>query len=51
MITEWISQLTDHYEEVKCNRQRVIEQIKRYHPMQSAQAIIDLLEQKEGAVH
>ncbi|RUT28440.1 UDP-N-acetylglucosamine--LPS N-acetylglucosamine transferase [Paenibacillus zeisoli] len=51
VITEWMSQLTDNYEEVKHNRQRVIEQIKRYHPMQSAQAIIDVLEHKEGAVH
>ncbi|GIP22511.1 MULTISPECIES: glycosyltransferase [Paenibacillus] len=51
VITDWVTQLTEHYDEVQKKRQQVIEQINCYHPMQSAQAIIDLLEQKERAVH
>lgn len=43
-ITGWIDRLTHHYDEVVHNRNQVLEQIASYHPMQSAHAIIDLLE-------
>ncbi|WP_019639352.1 UDP-N-acetylglucosamine--LPS N-acetylglucosamine transferase [Paenibacillus fonticola] len=44
-ITKWINRLTVHYEEVVLTREKVLEQIASYHPMQSAQVIMDLLEQ------
>lgn len=44
-ITKWINRLTVHYEEVVSTREKVLEQIASYHPMQSAQVIMDLLEQ------
>lgn len=48
-ITKWIHRLTDRYDEVALAREKVLEQIAKYHPMQSAQAIMDLLE--ENKVH
>lgn len=44
-IEEWIYRLTDHYDEVALSREKVLEQIAKYHPMQSAQAIMDLLDE------
>ncbi|MFD1178528.1 glycosyltransferase [Paenibacillus puldeungensis] len=42
-ITNWIHRLTNHYEEVVQSREEVLNHIARFRPMQSAQAIIDLL--------
>ncbi|AZK48236.1 MGDG synthase family glycosyltransferase [Paenibacillus lentus] len=46
-IEEWIYRLTDHYDEVALAREKVLEQIAKYHPMQSAQAIMDLLDESK----
>ncbi|AWB43915.1 UDP-N-acetylglucosamine--LPS N-acetylglucosamine transferase [Paenibacillus sp. CAA11] len=45
VITNWVHQLTDNYEEVVRKRQEVLDHIDRYHPMGSARVIIELLEQ------
>lgn len=42
-ITHWIKRLTDNYEEVVRSREEVMDHIASYRPLQSAQAIIDLL--------
>ncbi len=42
-IITWIQRLTENYDEVVRSRQEVINHIAGYRPMQSAQAIIDLL--------
>ncbi|MGG6312268.1 MGDG synthase family glycosyltransferase [Paenibacillus macerans] len=42
-ITDWIKRLTRRYDEVVRSREEVMNHIARYRPMQSAQAIIDLL--------
>ncbi|MNM71114.1 Processive diacylglycerol beta-glucosyltransferase [compost metagenome] len=43
-ISTWIERLTDHYEDVVRTREIVLDQIASYYPLQSAQAIIDILE-------
>nr|WP_245339122.1 glycosyltransferase [Paenibacillus shirakamiensis] len=50
IIKDWIHRLTEHYDDVQARRQEVIQQINCYHPKQSAQAIMNLLEKKQGAV-
>lgn len=42
-ITAWIKRLTDNYDEVVRSRTEVLGHIESYYPLQSAQAIIDLL--------
>ena len=42
-IEGWIHRLLYNYEEVSRNREKVLEHIASYHPMQSAQAILDML--------
>ncbi|WP_334073787.1 MULTISPECIES: MGDG synthase family glycosyltransferase [Paenibacillus] len=45
-ITAWINRLTHNYEEVVRNREEVLNHIASYYPLQSAQAIMDLIEDK-----
>lgn len=49
-ITNWIKRLIDDYEEVTQEREKVLSQIASYHPMQSAQAIMDILESNNKAL-
>ena len=42
-IEGWIHRLLYNYPEVLRTREEVLEHIASYHPMQSAQAILDLL--------
>lgn len=42
-ITDWIKRLTEQYDEVVRKREEVLNHIAKFRPMQSAQAIIDLL--------
>lgn len=43
-ITAWIHRLIHHYDEVVHERAEMLERIASYYPMQSAQAIIELIE-------
>lgn len=43
-ITAWIYRLMNHYDEVVRERAEMINRIASYYPMQSAQAIIELIE-------
>ncbi|RCX20303.1 processive 1,2-diacylglycerol beta-glucosyltransferase [Fontibacillus phaseoli] len=43
-ITAWINRLTDNYDEVVRAREEVLDHIASYYPLQSAQAIMDLIE-------
>lgn len=45
-ITAWIKRLTNNYEEVVRTREEVLDHIASYYPLQSAQAIMDLIEDK-----
>lgn len=46
-ITAWIKRLTNNYEEVVRTREEVLDHIASYYPLQSAQAIMDLIEDKK----
>lgn len=46
-ITAWIKRLTNNYEEVVRTREEVLDHIASYYPLQSAQAIMDLIEDKQ----
>ncbi|WP_435921926.1 MGDG synthase family glycosyltransferase [Paenibacillus sp. DYY-L-2] len=46
-ITAWIHRLTDDYEEVVRTREEVLHKIASFYPLQSAQAIMDLIENNE----
>ncbi|WP_212940747.1 MGDG synthase family glycosyltransferase [Paenibacillus antibioticophila] len=43
-ITAWIHRLMHHYDEVVREREEMLDRIASYYPMQSAQAIIELIE-------
>ncbi|WP_410769911.1 MGDG synthase family glycosyltransferase [Fontibacillus sp. BL9] len=43
-ISAWINRLTDKYDEVVRAREEVLDHIASYYPLQSAQAIMDLIE-------
>ena len=44
VINKWMKKLLHNYDEIAEKRQAHIDSIARYHPMQSAQSIIDMLE-------
>ncbi|MNW59747.1 Processive diacylglycerol beta-glucosyltransferase [compost metagenome] len=44
VVDRWMEQLLYSYDEVKARRQEHLEEIARFHPLQSAQSIIDMLE-------
>lgn len=46
-ITKWIKRLTNNYDEVVRSREEVLEHIASYYPLQSAQAIMDLIERNK----
>ncbi|MNJ78531.1 Processive diacylglycerol beta-glucosyltransferase [compost metagenome] len=43
-ISTWMKRLMENYDEVVTSRERVLDHIASYYPLQSAQAIIDLLD-------
>lgn len=45
-IRMWVDRLTHHYDEVSATRDDMLADIERYHPEQSAKAIVELLESK-----
>ncbi|MNJ38727.1 Processive diacylglycerol beta-glucosyltransferase [compost metagenome] len=45
-IRMWVDKLTHHYDEVSATRDDMLADIERFHPAQSAKAIVELLESK-----
>ncbi|MEF2966956.1 glycosyltransferase [Paenibacillus sp. M1] len=46
-ITAWIDRLCNNYDEVIREREKVLDQIESFYPLQSAQAIMELIGQNE----
>jgi processive 1,2-diacylglycerol beta-glucosyltransferase len=44
VVVKWMDRLLNNYEDLQNKRQHHLERIARYHPLQSAQSIIDMLE-------
>lgn len=44
VVDKWMERLLNNYGEVQARRQRHLEEIDRFHPLQSAQSIIDMLQ-------
>lgn len=49
-ITDWVEKLTYHYDEVCATREQMLDDIERFHPTQSAKAIVELLESKSNKI-
>ncbi|MHA0856601.1 MGDG synthase family glycosyltransferase [Paenibacillus sp. CMAA1364] len=47
VIEKWVHKLMYEYQDIRTARQKNLETIAQYHPMQSAQSIIDMLDSKE----
>lgn len=44
VVDKWMNRLLHHYEDLQAKRKNHLEEIARFHPLQSAQSIIDMLE-------
>lgn len=47
VIGKWMNKLLQHYDLIQLQRAKNLRNIERFHPMQSARSIIDMLENEK----